>query len=55
MSTTGWKDWLNYPPYGEDVVEVNRPEWVHPQLVKPSELHPSVNVDGLLWRPWKPH
>lgn len=50
-SSEGWHVYMDHvPPYGVPIY-LYRPEWANPQLTKREDIHPSLNVDGLLWRP----
>ena len=56
----GWQDW--YDPWSADrcpamrhhKVWIWRREWEAPKAVEPRQLHPAMNVEGLLWKPWSP-
>ena len=44
-----WHQWIyQYPP--EVPVLIWREEWITPVVCLPSELHPSSNVWGLMWK-----
>ena len=56
----GWQSWIGSmlctrpewrKPYDFYKVEIWREEWEEPEVVRPDELAPWVNVYGLWWRP----
>jgi hypothetical protein len=59
----GWMEWI--PDYMNTFPQTPRPQnharvwiwrldWEFPSVVDPSRLDPAMNVNGLLWKPWRP-
>ena len=58
----GWLPWLDQRPahvkvfhrqvpFQHRAVEIMRREWDEPQTIRPTEMSPWMNVNGLYWRP----
>jgi hypothetical protein len=48
---SGWKPWIECPPYAHAVVEAWRYEWQKSEIIEPMRMHPAMNVAGLYWKP----